>query len=125
MNFTFFGFSDRHLDYSGRIYYGENHRLDSTEYLYGLLIQTSRTDAGCIQFSSLDERRQYLARMNEVKQRIGVVANQRRDGLISEAQFKTFLRERWIPLTNQFISLVKAPGPHRHPQDDRRCLQKC
>ena len=42
--------------------------------------------------------------MNEVKQRIDVVANQRRDGLISEAQFKTFLRERWIPLTDQFIS---------------------
>ena len=67
MNFTFFGISDRRLDYSGRIYYGDDHRLDSTKYLHGVLIFTSRTDAGCIQFSSLDDLHQYLARMNEVK----------------------------------------------------------
>ena len=104
MNFNFFGISDRRNDYSGRIYYGDQHRLDSTEISHGLLIQTSHTDAGCLQFSSMDERRQYLASMTEVKQRIGVVGNQRRDRLISESQYKTFLREQWIPLTDEFIS---------------------
>ena len=104
MNFSFFGISDRRLDKSGRIYYGDETRLHSTEHQHGLLIQTSHTDGGCIEFSSPDQRRLYLARMNEVKERIDVVANQRRDRLISEEQFKTVLREQWIPLVDHFIS---------------------
>ena len=104
MNFSFFGISDRRLDKSGRIYYGDEPRLHSTEYQHGLLIQTSGTDGGCLEFSSMDQRRLYLARMTEVKERIDVVANRRRDRVITEAQFKTFLRDQWIPLTDQFIS---------------------
>ena len=103
-NFNFYGINNRRIDYSGRYYYGGDERLNDPDYQHGVLVQTSLRDGGVIQFRSLDEQHQYLAMMNEVKARIDVVANQRRDRLISEEQFKTVLREQWIPLVDHFIS---------------------
>jgi len=93
------------VNHDTRLYYGDADRFDSIDYrYYSLLIQTSFTDAGCIQFKSVAELDRYRTMMDEVKRRIDVVANQRRDRHISEAQFKTFLRQEWIPLTDEFIS---------------------
>ena len=56
------------------------------------------------QFSSEVQLAQYVAMMNSVKERIDVVANQYHDGQITVTQFKSFLRQHWVPLTEQFIS---------------------
>ena len=91
-------------NFDSLLYYGTKGRWFSRHYTATLLIQTTASDLGLAHFTFRADISLYLSNMTNAKESIASLAHDFREDHISEAQFKSSLRDEWIPAIDAFIS---------------------